>query len=475
MPDVDPTTDGALTDCDNIIPSTQGLTAGASPVDVGLGSIEPVTGAVVSSLLDGTRRLIAGTQTKLYEATANSWIDRSRVGGYTGLNRWRFATFGNATLATNRVQVLQQSIASGNFADIAGAPAASILVTSSGFVLALNVSGGALGDAPDGWWCSGLYDQSVWTPSVAAQCANGRLVDAPGAITAGQALGDVVVAYKTASMYLGRYVGPPIVWAWQRVPGEIGVSSQECVVSVGTRHFFIGPTDFYEFDGTVPRPMDAPVREWFFANLSQANRHLIFGAADLPRDLVYWYFPSANAVDTPDLCVVYNIRTKRWGKFRRATLAALEYQSALLTFDDLGTKFATYDALPQIAYDSPFWLGGQRAPAVFLRDGANCRLYSLTGAPAASSMTTCDVGDETNYTFLSRVTPRYRVTPAAATATNYHRATLGESHAEDATVMQSRARFDFRRSARWHRVRMNWTGAVAIDGADFAVAVDSEE
>jgi len=90
------------------------------------------------------------------------------------------------------------------------------MCSASGFVLVGDVSDltGSFGDQPDGWWCSGLFNQAVWTPSVATQCANGRLVTAPGRITAMRELGDDVVAYKARSMFLGRYVGPPIVWSW---------------------------------------------------------------------------------------------------------------------------------------------------------------------------------------------------------------------------------------------------------------------
>jgi len=474
-PDLDPATPGVLTNCNNIIPSTQGLTAGASLQDVGLGSLDEVPqGAAISLLLDGTRRLFVGTESKLYEATASAWEDRSKAGGYSGLARWRFATFGNASLATNRSQPIQHSIGSGNFDDIAGAPAASILVTSSGFVMALNVSGDPLGDAPDGWWCSGIYDHEHWTPSVAAQCANGRLVDTPGPITGGKALGEGVVAYKASSMYLGRYVGPPLVWTWQLVPGEIGAASNESIVSIGTRHFFIGPDDFYEFDGTVPRSMNAPVREWFFKNLSDATRHLVFSAVDLPRDLVYWYFCTEGST-VPNTALVYNFRTQRWGKFSRETIAAVEYHSALLTYDDMG-KFGTYDELPQVAYDSPFWLGGQRAPAVFAPDGeGGYKLYSLTGQPGPSWLQTGDFGDMTMYTHLSRVTLRYRIVPESVSASNFDRDSLGTDRVTDATVQQFRNRFDFRRSARWHSVRLDYSGTVALNGLDIELQQDSLE
>lgn len=124
-------------------------------------------------------------------------------------------------------------------------------------------------------------------------------------------------------MYLGRYVGAPFVWNWTRVPGDIGCSGAESLVVVGTQHFFIGPSDFYVFDGTVPRPIggatfnstSTPVREWFFANLNPTYRDRVIGVADTARDLVYWYFPSLSSTSGAlDTQLVYNYRLDRWGK-----------------------------------------------------------------------------------------------------------------------------------------------------------------
>lgn len=122
--------------------------------------------------------------------------------------------FGDITLAANRTQIIGASASGAGFVDIAGSPSALILVPAAGFVMALNINGMGMGDIPDGWGCSGIRDHTVWTPAAATQCAAGRLLDSPGAIRAGAALGSDVVAYKSSSMYLGRYVGPPVIWAW---------------------------------------------------------------------------------------------------------------------------------------------------------------------------------------------------------------------------------------------------------------------
>lgn len=312
----------------------------------------------MAELLDGSKRTFASSTSKIYEATGGSWTDRSRVGNYSGTNRHRYAVFGNVTLATNRTEVIQAASSGGAFADIAGAPTAQILVTASGFVVALNINGMTLGDAPDAWGCSAIRDHTSWTPSASTQCAAGRLLDSPGAIRAGAALGSDVVAYKNTSMYLGRYVGPPLVWQWTRVPGDIGCSGAESVVAVDTQHFFIGPSDLYVYDGTVPRSIGEPVREWFFADLSNTYRDKIIGVVDRGRTLIYWYYPSGSSVGGAiDSVLTYNYRTGRFGRQRIAIQAAVQYSSGQITYDSPGSLAGlTYDTLPEIAYDSSFWL-----------------------------------------------------------------------------------------------------------------------
>lgn len=427
--------------------------------------------AFVAELLDGSKRTFVSSSTKIYEAIASAWTDRSRVGDYTGTNRHRYAVFGNITLATNRTQVIQAANTGGAFADIAGSPTALILVTAAGFVVALNINGMTLGDAPDGWGCSGIRDHTIWTPSVTTQCAAGRLLDSPGAIRAGAALGSDVVAYKNNSMYLGRYVGPPLIWGWQRIPGDIGCSGAESVVVVGTQHFFVGPSDFYVFDGTVPRPIGGatfqssatPVREWFFADLNALYRDRVVGVSDPARDLVYWYYPSVASADgSLDSCLIYNYRKDRWGKRAISIQAAVQYTSGQITYDGLGALYSTYDDLPDIPYDSPFWLSDSTIPGVLQGDS----LFSLTGTPEDSWLQTGDFGDMTDYSFLSRITPRYRINPAAATGTNFYSYTLGDTPIQDSTIALSRRRFDFRRDALWHRLRIDQTGSALINGID---------
>ncbi len=472
-PDVDPTTPGIIVDCDAIVPTTQGLAAANALAATGQADLAATpTGSYATVLLDGTKRMFASTGTNIYEASGGAWLDRSRAGLYTGAQRQRFCVFGNNVLSTNRAEVIGQATSGGSFVDIAGAPKAAIIVSVNGFVMAFDTNDGAYGDRPDGWWGSGIRDQTAWTPSAATQAANGRLLESPGRILAAAALGNDVVAYKASSMYLGRYVGGSLIWQWQRIPGDIGCSGAESVVTIDSKQFFIGPSDLFVYDGTVPTSLQAPIREWFFQNLNQTYRSNIIGAVDIPRSLVYWYYPSINSTGGAlDMVLTYNIRTNQWGKRALSIAVPVIYTSGQITYANIGTMFATYNDLPSIAYDSPFWLQDQTIPAVF--QGA--KLYSLTGTPAASWLKTGDYGDPTDYNFLKRVTPRYRTTPVTGTATNYYRDSLGDLFVTDSTAPLSRERFDFRRSARWHSIRLDHTGPAVLDGLDIDMKPVSSE
>jgi hypothetical protein len=471
-PDLDPQTPGVIVDGDAIVPSLQGIAAANALAAAGQPDLAGTpTGAYATLLLDGTKRMFASTSTKIYEASGGVWLDRTRPGNYSGTQRQRFCVFGNNVINANRAEAIGQAAPGGAFADIATAPKASVVVSVNGFVMAFDTTDATYGDRPDGWWCSGLRDQTQWTPSAATQAANGRLLETPGKITAGAALGLDVVAYKATSLYLGRYLGPPLIWAWQRIPGEVGCSGPESVVVVDSKHYFVGPNDFYVFDGTVPQPLNAPVREWFFDNLHQTYRGNIVGAVDMARSLIYWYYPSATGGGVLDSVLIYNYRTDQWGKQALSIAVPVQYTSGAVTYDGLGTSYATYADLPAIAYDSPFWAADQTVPAVFVGPS----LYSLTGTPGASWLQTGDFGDLTGYTFLKRVTPRYRTTPATGSATNFYRASLGEAATQDATAALSRNRFDFRRSAHWHSIRLDHTGSVALDGLDVDLAGVSKE
>jgi hypothetical protein len=469
-PDADTTVAGVLTDCMGLIPYASGYLAAPSPVAVSVAALaDECRGAVVATKLDGTRRLFAGTQTNIYELAGGTWVDRTAGGGYVGSteSRWSFAQFGDTALASNLADAMQSSVA-GAFAAIAGAPKAKIIVSASNnFVIAFNTSEATFGVSPDRWWNCAQSDQTNWTPSVATGATTGRLVAREGQITAALPLGDYIVAYKSRGVFLGSFVGAANgSWQWPVVPGtECGAVGQEAVCDIGGVHFIVGEDDFWLFDGTRPVPLtEGVLRDWFRASCSQTFRYRTKCTYDRQRNIVRIAYPSPTSTGACDRALVYHCSTKKFGVDHVVSEAALNFIAPGVTMDGLDAYGSSFDALPQIPFDSQYWLSGGRLYAYF---DANHQLVTATGPAGASMLTTGDVGDDDVVSVIDRFRMRFARAPATATATGLVSMNLGDPVVPSGAVCEmNEGKFDLLQEARFHRVRVDMTGDLTATGYD---------
>lgn len=459
-PDMEATTPGVLVDCENLIPYKSGMEAAPSPstpTDVPVISAA-CTGAASLSKLDGTTRVFAGTGTQLLELVAGTWEDRSSATYTGGTSRWSFAQFGDSTIASNRTDAMQVSTST-TFAAVGGSsPKAEIVFSVNSFVMALNVNDGA--EKTDGWHCCASFDVTDWAESVTTQSASGRLVATPGPITAGMRLGEYAVAYKERSMYLGQYVGAPTVWDWILVPGgNAGCVGKEAICDVREAHFFVGTDNFWLFDGTAPKPIgDDQIRQWFFDNADPDNLYKTICVFERQQNRVWIFYPSSGSTSI-DSAIVYHLKQGKWGRANRSIEAALNYATTGLTYDSWDDAGASYDELPDISYDSPYWLVNGPALAVF---NTSHQLQTMTGAPDACSFTTGDAGEDDILTLLQGVRVRFAAGggPDSATCTAYYKMNSGDDFTVGSTVSMNDGKFDVLQESRWHRAVVNMTGRV---------------
>lgn len=473
-PDQLPETPGIFVDCKNILPAIGSFVAAPSPVDCALGAIDSAArGFAVAKKLDGSNRVFCGSATKLYEQSG-TWTDRSRAGNYAlgSDDRWRFAQFGDVSLAVNKSTVLQAS-ASGAFADAsATAPKAQIVETINNQVFLFNIEGMGFGNDVTRWACSAVGSYTDWTPSVSTQCASGQFLDSGGGITAGKKLGNIIVAYKEKSMYVGQYVGAPLIWDFQRIPGEIGAPCQEAVINTGTAHVFIGPDDFYIFDGSRPQALNSPVRNWFFNTVDQKYLYKVCGTFDRFNQRAYWWFPSKNANGSLDLCVVYNVKTGQWGKIELGIEFVADYVSSGMTIDGLSALSATIEGLPSISFDSPFWNSGSAVVAVFKTDH---KAYQLSGVAGESRIVTGHYGDNITFSTVSRVRPRFISSPTSSTLNYSYSNTDASTFTQNITSTYTNNWYDLIWSARWHKFELVFNGNCSISGFDLLMSQDGTE
>lgn len=474
-PDSDLTAPGIFVDCTNVIPYEAGFKGAPTPVAAAVAALaSECRGSAVCTQLDGTRRVFAGTQTKLYELTSGTWTDRS-AGSYTGSteSRWSFCQFGNTTVATNLADAMQSS-ASGAFAAIAGAPKAKVVVSASNnFVIAFNTNDGTYGQSQDRWWCCAQGDQTNWTPAVATLANTGRLVAVEGAIQAAQTLGDYVVAYKQRAIFVGIFVGTPVVWQWNLIPGgEAGAVGQEAVCDIGGAHFIVSNDNFWLFDGTRPVPIGTGVvRQWFLNNSSPTYRYRTKAIYDKQNNLVHVSYPSLSSTGVCDATLVYHVVKKQWGRHDVTVEAPLNYIAPGVTIDGLDSYAATIDTLPDIPLDSQYWISGGQTPSYF---NSSHQLVSLTGTTSDSSFTTGDMGDDDTVTGLDRARIRFHQTPTTASATGFSKMNEGDNLTAGPTNAINDGKFDLRQSGRFHRIRFDFTGdhkEAAFDAKPFKVGM----
>lgn len=465
-PDTEPTTPGVITDCTNLIPYEIGMAA--SPTGI-IPSGTPALaaaclGAAVVTKLDDTRRVFAGTTTKLYELTGGAWVDVSGA-VYSGgaSTRWSFAQFGDASLAANLADNIQRSTG-GAFATIATAPKAQIVFSVGSFVMALNTSDGTYGVQPDRWWCSASFDDTSWTPSIITLATTGRLVSTPGKIMAGGRLGEYAVVYKEKAIYLGQFVGAPAVWDFVQVPGgEAGCVGQDAWCDIGGAHFFVGQDNLWLFDGSRPKPIGVgEVRQWFYSNSNPSFRYKTQCIFDKQNNVVWMYYCSKQST-VLDSALVYHVATGQWGKVSITIESTMNYISGAITIDGLSSLSGTIDGLPDVAFDSQYWLSGGRSLSYF---DTSHQLRTLTGANATSTFTTGDAGDDDIVSLLSKIRIRFApgYAPLTATCTTYSKMNEGDSLTTNASGSISNGKFDVLQSGRFHRAKFDFTGDCKILG-----------
>lgn len=471
VPDMDTASSGGILSASNVIPQPAGMKGAPTAVAV---SGVPVLAAecrnaAVATLLSGTRRIFAGTPAKMYELSSGAWVDVSRGASYSlgSDDRWGFVQFGNATLCGNKATVIQRSNGAGAFSDIAGAPKAGVIVSAAGFVLAFDTDEAIYGDSPDRWMCSGINDETTWAPSPTTQATTGRLVSAPGKITAAKVFGDQVAVYKDRAIYLARYVGGASVWQFDAIPGDVGCVGVDAVTDIGPAQIFVGRGDIFYFDGTRPVSIaEGQVRQWFYNNASQQYLYKTTLVHDKQANLVWMFYVGASTTTgIRDSALVYHLGRKQWGPATINIEAAMNYVSSGFTFDSIAGLF-TYDTAPSVSYDSQYWLAGGRMTTVF---STAHQMQSLTGVTGASSMTLFDIGDDQAVTKLNRMRVAYQSDPMSATCTGYTRLARGAIPKDGGAGNYTNGKFDIRQAGRFHRIRVDAVGNWAATGVDFSL------
>lgn len=468
-PDANYLTPNIVLDLDGGYPSENGGIASLpAPSDMSEALASACLGCFSFRDLSANFRTIAGTATKLYElAVDTTWTDVSIVTGYSTTNRWRYVAWGNWIIATcydNAIQV--QKTQGGTFANLGGSPPQAKYITSAqNFVITAHI----YGYTNRVRWCA-QGNAEDWTPSTTTQAGHIDLSDTPGDITGLAKLGEYIVVFKESAIYLGEYIGPPVIWSFRRIGSFFGTLANDAVVETEKGVYYISNDDFFMFDGNYPQRIGAGVRKWFLERLDRTYAAFMFGGYDGLRKLIFWFFPTND--DSTGACVdclIYDVQSNRWGRKQISAEVALVQWTPSVTYDTIATFFATYDAITSpVTYDDPFW---SETSFAFAYIGTDHKLKRLAGTSTSSSMTTHYQGNPVAQMEIYQVWPYFTVEPDTCVIYPVKKTTLGASVSTGTGSTVSNGKADMISSSRYHAMHLAITGNYEITGLE----VDGQE
>lgn len=314
---------GALVNVGQMAPLQNGAYGSVGINDIGwtLTGTDFVSGYLIRKV-DGTQRLFLNRAANIDEYDS-SGTRTNRGTGYSSTTNWSMCAQGNAVIACSIDNATQVSTGAGFAALGGGSPKAKCCASNRGFVMLANTD-----TSGDQVWWSALYNYASFTPSIATEAGNTRLLDAPGPITALIAYRDGFVAFKNNAIFIGEYVGPNYIWDWRILSNKIGCIGPNAVAECDGKLYFYGTNGFFEFDGTNLRNIGLPIAQSFLINVGYLSRPGMVGiqGTTVSLDKVFAVADEIDGVVTfkhsyqvpitfkySDIYCHYNTRAQKWG------------------------------------------------------------------------------------------------------------------------------------------------------------------
>lgn len=465
-PDLDPSTPGVLVDAFNVVPQENGYTPHPQiELIYALGSatrtmaVTKVSGQLQTYYVnvDTSGTAITGTFYQVRQVNSSvSLYTENAVTNFT--NHWTMRPFDDRMLFNRAGTKLLQTDGNTTATTIASSPTCQFFETSKDFVVAFRADNGA-GITPD-WWCCAIGDYSSWTANVSTQCVYGTFFGKDGELTASGRHGEALVAFTDTQTYVGRYVGAPDVWQWERVSGDVGCVGPEAQCQTPYGLVFVNRNDIYVFDGATIKPLDTkPVRKTLFSAVSRKLLSYAQVFYERKRDLLWFAAPAASesVFLRRNYCVAYHFKTAKWGRFQLVdNLTAFSQTPAY--------DWALSTATP---YTDPTF--DDLIVAAGLAGGA--RLFAPIGGESTAIteayVETGFIGDQQVKTMVRAVRPRFTSNDnsnGTLTLKTMIQGLSGGATATQTATLDADFKYPLRQTGRWHSFKHVLTGTDVVNG-----------
>ena len=350
----------------------------------------------VTETTDGRADNFAADTSKLYLIRNGNVTDVSKAGGYDIQvdETVEFAVFNNKAISCAVEEPLQFRALDGTeslFADLATStlkPQARHIGVINQFVMLGNVIEGSA-KYPNRLRWSAFNDETDYDQAASTQSDKQDLEGDIGRIQKVVGGGEYGVIFSQKSIHRIEYVGSPEIFQVVWVEQNRGTIAPNSVVSWGRKTYFLSDDGFFEFDGSVSRPIShGKVSKWFFDNLHASEFfYRISAGVDSTNSLVYWTCVTKSATgDFPncDRVIVYHWPSGRWGYSDITTEMVFTGLAEGLTLEEVDGLSSSIDALG-LSLDAQFFLGGKIRVSAF--DSSHI-LKAFDGSNIAATMET---------------------------------------------------------------------------------------
>lgn len=267
--------------------------------------------------LSGVSHAAIGTEQALYNISSAGTLTEITPSGWTDTSAeaaWSLDNAGQQLFAVNDEDGTIYSWVPGDVsaASLTNAPtASSLIVTDERILMAFAADGDPRAIA----WCD-VETFTSWTPST-TNAAGDFPLQSGGELQGAVKIRGGVLIGTTEDVHLARYLGRPLIYGFDRQGSNCGWISRQACVSLDDIAVWMGPDDFFIWNGGVSA-IPCEIKEDVFGSayaptrgMNRAKKHLIRSVHVAEHSEIWWMYPKGSATENSHVAV-YNYAERTW-------------------------------------------------------------------------------------------------------------------------------------------------------------------
>lgn len=158
---------------------------------------------------------------------------------------------------------------------------------------------------------SGGSGYTSWTASATNQAGSFRLAGG-NTIVGWDTAGLVVPIWTDLDLWIGQYLGFPLVWGFTKMGRNCGLYSMRAHCALGGVHYWLSQQQFFMFAGNEVEPLPCAVWDYLFDNLDQNFPGAVHMGTDEYFNEFFLFFPNIGSNGVCNYYVKYNVSERAW-------------------------------------------------------------------------------------------------------------------------------------------------------------------